>query len=95
MEHAKKMYPHIECLDDLIKISDMSLPANWYQEARTIRRKIVFHAGPTNSGKTHHALRRLKEVKTGVYCGPLRMLATEVFEKLNEEVFIFLQMGEK
>ncbi|GMT31181.1 hypothetical protein PFISCL1PPCAC_22478, partial [Pristionchus fissidentatus] len=29
-----------------------------YPEARTVQRKIFFHAGPTNSGKTYHALKR-------------------------------------
>ena len=86
MEHAKQMYPHLDCMDDLIKISDMSLPANWYPEARATTRKVIFHAGPTNSGKTYHALKRLKEAKSGIYCGPLRMLANEVFQKLNAEV---------
>ena len=86
MEHAKEMYPHLDCMDDLIKISDMTLPANWYPEARAITRKVIFHAGPTNSGKTYHALKRLKEAKSGIYCGPLRMLANEVFQKLNAEV---------
>jgi hypothetical protein len=49
-----------------------------------ISRKIVFHAGPTNSGKTYHALERFNNAKTGVYCGPLKLLATEVFNKTNE-----------
>ena len=57
-----------------------------YPEARAISRRIIFHAGPTNSGKTHHALKRLFEAKSGIYCGPLRMLASEVFAKANENV---------
>ena len=40
--------------------------------------------GPTNSGKTYQALSRLAEAKNGVYCGPLRLLAWEVHEKLCE-----------
>ena len=64
-----------------------------YPEARAIQRKIVFHAGPTNSGKTHHALERFLTAKTGIYCGPLKLLASEVFHKSNSAVgwhFIFL-----
>ena len=38
---------------------------------------------PTNSGKTHHALERFTAAKTGVYCGPLKLLAAEVFHKTN------------
>lgn len=34
--------------------------------------------GPTNSGKTHAALSELKAAGSGVYCGPLRLLAWEV-----------------
>ncbi|KAJ8928236.1 hypothetical protein NQ314_019186 [Rhamnusium bicolor] len=45
--------------------------------------KIVFHAGPTNSGKTYHALERFITAKSGVYCGPLKLLASEVFNKTN------------
>ena len=41
--------------------------------------------GPTNSGKTYQALNRLKGVSSGVYCGPLRLLAAEVAERLNAE----------
>lgn len=39
--------------------------------------------GPTNSGKTYTALQRLKVANTGIYCSPLRLLASEIYEKLN------------
>ena len=57
-----------------------------YPEARAINRRIVFHMGPTNSGKTFHALQRFMAAKSGVYCGPLKLLAAEVFEKCNTQV---------
>jgi len=60
-----------------------------YPESRAVQRKIVYHAGPTNSGKTHHALERFMNAKSGVYCGPLRLLAFQVFQKLNDLVSIF------
>lgn len=60
-----------------------------YPEARAIQRKIIFHAGPTNSGKTYHAIQRYMEAKSGVYCGPLKLLAHEIFEKSNSAVRIF------
>lgn len=41
--------------------------------------------GPTNSGKTFEALNSLKQASTGIYCAPLRLLAWEVAEKLNDE----------
>lgn len=84
LKHAKQMFPHLECMDDLKKISDLRSPANWYPQARAITRKIIFHAGPTNSGKTYHALERFMTAKSGVYCGPLKLLATEVFNKSNQ-----------
>ena len=39
-------------------VGDLTNPPNWYPEARALNRKIVFHSGPTNSGKTYHALER-------------------------------------
>nr|XP_020663644.1 ATP-dependent RNA helicase SUPV3L1, mitochondrial [Pogona vitticeps] len=83
MKHAKQIFPMLECMDDLRKISDLRLPPNWYPEARAIHRKIVFHAGPTNSGKTYHAIQRYLTAESGIYCGPLKLLAHEIFEKSN------------
>ncbi|KAL4640875.1 hypothetical protein GN956_G11249 [Arapaima gigas] len=83
MRHAKQIFPMLDCMDDLRKISDLRVPANWYPEARSIQRKVVFHSGPTNSGKTYHAIQRYLEAKSGVYCGPLKLLAHEIFEKSN------------
>ncbi|CAH0384021.1 unnamed protein product [Bemisia tabaci] len=83
LKHAKRIFPHLECMDDLKKISDLRSPANWYPNARSLNRKIIFHAGPTNSGKTYHALERFLNAKTGVYCGPLKLLASEVYKKAN------------
>ncbi len=47
-------------------------------------RKFVLHIGPTNSGKTYEALKTLKGSVNGLYLGPLRLLALEVSEGLNE-----------
>src|SRR4051794_17856123 len=47
---------------------------------------VVAHLGPTNSGKTHHALEVLKERGRGVYAGPLRMLAQEAHRRLSAEL---------
>ncbi|CAD5113633.1 DgyrCDS2795 [Dimorphilus gyrociliatus] len=84
LRHAKTMFPHIDCLEDLRKISDLRTPASWYPDARRLQRKIIYHSGPTNSGKTYHALEKFLSAKTGIYCGPLRLLAAEVFEKANQ-----------
>jgi ATP-dependent RNA helicase SUPV3L1/SUV3 len=63
--------------------TDLTKPHDWYPYARLDRRKIIFHGGPTNSGKTYEALERLKQAKKGMYLGPLRLLAAEVYEKLT------------
>lgn len=84
LRYARSVFPHLECMDDLKKISDLRTPANWYPSARSVIRKIVFHAGPTNSGKTYHAMEKFLNAKSGVYCGPLKLLATEVFHKSNK-----------
>lgn len=60
-------------------------PMEAYPLARTMRRHIVLHVGPTNSGKTHDALQALKAAPSGAYLGPLRLLAYEQFERLNRE----------
>ncbi len=47
--------------------------------------KYIIHVGDTNSGKTHNAVQHLKKAKNGVYLCPLRLLAWEIYEKLNAE----------
>ncbi|MGY1709814.1 helicase-related protein [Geodermatophilus sp. SYSU D00758] len=43
---------------------------------------VVFHLGPTNSGKTHDSLQALAATGSGVYAAPLRQLAQEAYAKL-------------
>ncbi|PYI36725.1 ATP-dependent RNA helicase SUV3 [Aspergillus indologenus CBS 114.80] len=64
-------------------IADMRRPTELYPQARAIQRTIHLHVGPTNSGKTYHALKRLQTSKTGFYAGPLRLLAQEVFQRFS------------
>ncbi|MCJ2024293.1 helicase-related protein [Methylobacterium sp. J-067] len=52
--------------------------------ARRLNRRIVFHMGPTNSGKTYAALQALAQAQTGTYLAPLRLLALENYEALLE-----------
>ena len=61
-----------------------SRPELEFPEALEMKRHFILHIGPTNSGKTFQALERLKCAQDGVYLGPLRLLALEVFEKMNE-----------
>ncbi len=54
-----------------------------HSEARRIKRKIIYHMGPTNSGKTYHAIEALCKAKNGCYLAPLRLLASELFDTMN------------
>ncbi|KAJ7980004.1 ATP-dependent RNA helicase mitochondrial-like [Quillaja saponaria] len=67
-----------------IDFTDLTCPHTWYPKARRKHRKIVLHVGPTNSGKTYHALKQLESSHSGMYCGPLRLLAWEVAKRLNK-----------
>lgn len=60
-------------------------PKDEYEEARKYKRKFYLHLGETNTGKTYNAMQRLKEAKKGVYLSPLRILALENYERLNNE----------
>ena len=56
---------------------------SWRHEGRADQR-MVLHIGPPNSGKTHHSLNALAAAGNGWYLAPLRLLAFEVFERLNQ-----------
>lgn len=71
-------------------------PETEFREAMQMERKFILHVGPTNCGKTYQALQRLKEAENGVYLGPLRLLALEVYEKMKEfEVPCTMLTGEE
>jgi ATP-dependent RNA helicase SUPV3L1/SUV3 len=42
--------------------------------------------GPTNTGKTHHAIERMLEHRTGMLGFPLRLLAREVYDRVSARV---------
>lgn len=64
------------------KLADFRFPHEWFPATRTMQRTIHLHVGPTNSGKTYHALKALEKAETGVYAGPLRLLAHETFMRI-------------
>ncbi|KAI0628813.1 P-loop containing nucleoside triphosphate hydrolase protein [Trametes polyzona] len=69
----------------LFHAADLSNIAWDYPLARRSRpRRFIMHVGPTNSGKTHNALRALAAAKRGIYAGPLRLLAYEIYDRLNK-----------
>ncbi len=49
------------------------------------QQSLVAHIGGPNSGKTHDALQALKSCGSGWYLAPLRLLAYEIFDRLNAE----------
>lgn len=52
--------------------------------ARSIKRKIIAHIGPTNSGKTYDAMIALMNANTGTYLAPLRLMALENYEVMQD-----------
>ncbi|XP_023735497.1 DExH-box ATP-dependent RNA helicase DExH18, mitochondrial [Lactuca sativa] len=84
VEYALEQHPdEIKKFRSMIASADLTKPETWFPFARAIKRKIIYHCGPTNSGKTYNALQRFMEAKKGIYCSPLRLLAMEVFDKVN------------
>jgi ATP-dependent RNA helicase SUPV3L1/SUV3 len=80
----------------LLAATDMRNPGEWWAGARGMRRKIIMHVGPTNSGKTYRALKRLEKAERGWFGGPLRLLAREVFNRMNSKgIPCNLQTGEE
>ncbi|ROW05261.1 hypothetical protein VSDG_00170 [Cytospora chrysosperma] len=65
------------------RLADFRFPHEWFPATRTMQRTIHLHVGPTNSGKTYNALKALEESKTGIYAGPLRLLAHEVYTRFK------------
>lgn len=49
------------------------------------QQKIFMHIGEPNSGKTYDALQALKQAGSGWYLAPLRLLAYEIYDRLNDE----------
>ncbi len=78
-----KQYTDVELKNEIIDMVP-TRPETEFPRALEMSRKFVFHVGPTNCGKTYQALERLKEAEKGVYLGPLRLLALEVYEKMKD-----------
>lgn len=99
LTHLKKEMPGELCVRPLFelyqsykrfvieyKIMDMvpARPELEFPETLAMNRHFILHIGPTNSGKTFQSLERLKEAGIGIYLGPLRLLALEVYEKMHD-----------
>ena len=65
-------------LDNLARLNPGFLDyLQCFPVARSVRRKVIAWLGPTNSGKTHRAVLALAAARSGMYLGPLRLLALE------------------
>ncbi|MDO5416913.1 MAG: helicase-related protein [Lachnospiraceae bacterium] len=85
LERGYQLFYIPKAIQKGIRESIKQKPEEEYPEARMMKRKFILHVGPTNSGKTHDALERLKQCSHGAYFGPLRLLALEVYDKCNLE----------
>lgn len=54
-----------------------------FPQARAKKRRMIFHSGPTNSGKTHAAMEKLLQAGTGAYLAPLRLMALENYDVMR------------
>lgn len=70
-------------IKNLLATLDYRTPMERFPTTRRLTREIHLHVGPTNSGKTHGALVRLMKARTGLYAGPLRLLAHEIWYRIN------------
>lgn len=97
VEFCLEQFPdEIKRFRSMIESADLTMPHTWFPFARAMKRKIIYHCGPTNSGKTYNALQRFLEAKKGIYCSPLRLLAMEVFDKVNAlGVYCSLHTGQE
>eukprot|EP00904_Undaria_pinnatifida_P008122 jgi/Undpi1/443/HiC_scaffold_1.g00439.m1 len=106
VELAQENFPEeLENHERIARIVDLRDPQHWYPLARLRKRRIIYHGGPTNSGKTYQAIERLKKAganrkpgdgPSGIFCGPLRLLALEVYEQLNSQgVYCSLMTGQE
>ncbi len=50
--------------------------------------RIIALLGPTNTGKTHVAIEKMLEFKSGIFGLPLRLLAREVYDKCVKKIGI-------
>jgi ATP-dependent RNA helicase SUPV3L1/SUV3 len=57
-----------------------------FEAAGKMARRFIALLGPTNSGKTHRAMEHLAQADSGVYLAPLRLLALENYERLQNTV---------
>ncbi|KAJ1558382.1 hypothetical protein HK096_001559 [Nowakowskiella sp. JEL0078] len=86
VKHTHDFFPseELHLLSNILESADLRSPLLLYPETRAMPRNIFIHVGPTNSGKTHAALVQLEKANSGIYLGPLRLLAHEIYDRMNK-----------
>lgn len=80
----------------LASVAAMDRFAGHFVTARSLKRRITIVTGPTNSGKSYTALKTMAESESGIALAPLRLLAHEFREALNErDIATSLKTGEE
>eukprot|EP00397_Hematodinium_sp_SG-2012_P017557 GEMP01017958.1.p1 GENE.GEMP01017958.1~~GEMP01017958.1.p1 ORF type:complete len:608 (+),score=163.08 GEMP01017958.1:87-1910(+) len=78
---------HKYCPQEYIGWENVSHLLDWRNPGKKLPRHSCrawfLHLGPTNSGKTRHALECLRNAQTGIYMAPLRLLAYEAFYRMK------------
>ena len=63
---------HSEAVNEsqrLLQLANMTKPHTWYPLAAGTQQRVIYHAGPTNSGKTHSALQVCRSSHTPTRAG--------------------------
>lgn len=76
---------NIEHIENTLNLNSYE---NSFPKARSIKRKFTICIGPTNSGKTYHAMNELAKSSNGIYLAPLRLMAQEGQESLFERAVL-------
>lgn len=78
---------HFQLVNEAEKLTGIHNYEEYFQVASVIKRKFILYVGPTNSGKTYSAFQRLLNAGSGAYLAPLRLMALEGQETIQENGF--------
>ena len=84
LEEERRRVEEQKSLREIRELLSQYSPDHYIDYGQHLYRQFVLHVGPTNSGKTFDAIQYLKGHTPGTYLGPLRLLALEMFDKLND-----------
>lgn len=83
LKEKRSFFEEQRQMEEIRRIFQEFSPDSYIEDAKKLKRTFVLHVGPTNSGKTYSAIEDLKQNRPGTYLGPLRLLALEMFDKIN------------